>query len=263
MSDWRPIETCPETDTVWLGSQDEGPWLGYKIGGGHWGRVGGLPPSDPPTHWIPLEIPELPPSPPPAQWARRSPSEGYFPLPHEPQIHTEKQCDGSPLGEVALNWHRLSTCPVDEEVWLIDNDNKGRYVGKILKPTAERASRTKVPLFYALEDRTDHPNPVMWAKKNNDSKPSAEPSDTPPAERSTQDYQSNLHAIHERLNTINAVLRKRFDDIDKRLVKLCEWLDLANDGRRVVDAYVRESLELLSRQLYNEKSEKGPVSETS
>ena len=111
-----------------------------------------------------------------------------------------------------------------------------------------RPSSIKEPLFCALENRATQMRPVMWAKKNNDRKPSAEPSDPPPAERSTQDYQSNLHAIHERLNTINEVLKKRFSDIDKELVKICEWLDLANDGRRVVDAYVREGLELLGRK---------------
>ena len=66
MSDWQPIETCPGTDTVWLGIQGNLPWLGFKLPGGQWGRLRDLPPLEPPTHWMPILMPDPPADSPPS-----------------------------------------------------------------------------------------------------------------------------------------------------------------------------------------------------
>ena len=209
-SEWKSIASCPADEIVHMVDHKVGnkPFLGYGSAGLFLTRKGSnwTTAERPPTHWMPILMPD-----PPAD----------FPLSDESPGPREK-----PGGK--LHWNNLSTCPVDEEVWLIDHVDTGPYVGKILKPSAHRASFTNVPLFCALEDRDDHPNPVMWAKKNNDPINIPEP----PAGRTTQDYQSNLnarirlnmmHAIHDRLNTINAVLKKRFSDTDTQLEKICEW----------------------------------------
>ena len=206
MSDWQPIETCPENLYVNLYGKNRIS-LGFKVTdipehpifraflSPAWHGLGELLRRiDTPTHWQEIPIPELP----LAVVERR--------------VHP---------------WQNLASCPYDVEVWLTDHAGQGPYVGKRLR----RPSSIKEPLFCALENRATQMRPVMWAKKNNDSKPSAEPSDPPTAERSTQDYQSNLHAIHERLNTINAVLRKRFDDTDKALEEIWSHLSLIADIR--------------------------------
>ena len=149
-SEWKSIASCPADEIVHMVDHKVGnkPFLGYGSAGLFLTRKGSnwTTAERPPTHWMPILMPD-----PPAD----------FPLSDESPGPREK-----PGGE--LHWNNLSTCPVDEEVWLIDHVDTGPYVGKILKPSAHRASFTNVPLFCALEDRDDHPNPVMWAKKNND-----------------------------------------------------------------------------------------------
>ena len=82
MSKWQPIKTCPETDTVWLIIQGNLPWIGFKLNDGTWGRIRDFPPIKPPTHWMPILIPDPP---------------------------------ATPREKPGANWQQLSTCPVDEE----------------------------------------------------------------------------------------------------------------------------------------------------
>ena len=235
MSDWQPIETCPENLYVNLYGKN-GISLGFKE-------------TDIPVHPVFRSF-RSPGRTAPGELLRRIDTPTHWqeiPIPDPPLAVVERRVHP---------WQNIASCPVDEEVWLIDELGTTPYVGKILKPSEFRAERTNVPLFYALGDRDEHPNPVRWAKKNNDSKPSAEPRDPPPAERSIQDYQSNLHAIHERLNTINTVLKKRFSDIDKQLMQIWGQLELDSAARQTVDGYTREGLELLDRKPWAVEGEK-------
>ena len=73
----RPIETYPETDTVWLGIQGYLPWIGSKLPGGQWGRIQDLGTWAPPTHWMPIFMPDPPED---------------FPLPDELPIPEDARC---------------------------------------------------------------------------------------------------------------------------------------------------------------------------
>ena len=59
-SEWESIESCPETDTVWLGIQGNPPWIGFKLKDGTWGKIRDFPRLKPPTHWMPITMPDPP-----------------------------------------------------------------------------------------------------------------------------------------------------------------------------------------------------------